>query len=132
MVRRAAEEFGFHRGHHADGPLVALRLTLGRELRWVSLAEVKSIAAAFGQAATHASQPVQAAASNAVSAASFGIRIALASGALPVGALMKLALVVEGLIILGEHLQAGQLYPLVCELVGIGAVALWAIPASRR
>ena len=39
-------------------------------------------------AATHAPQPMHAAASNAVSAASFPTRIALASGALPVGALM--------------------------------------------
>jgi hypothetical protein len=29
-----------------------------------------------------------------------------------------LALVIEGLVILGERSQAGQLYPLVVELVG--------------
>ena len=40
-----------------------------------------------------------------------------------------LALVVEGLVMLGEHSQAGQLYPLVCELVGTGAVAL--LPICR-
>jgi hypothetical protein len=47
------------------------------------------MAAAFGQEATHAPQPIHAAASNAVSPASFETRIALASGALPVGALMN-------------------------------------------
>jgi hypothetical protein len=40
-----------------------------------------------------------------------------------------LAQVIEGLVILGEQAQAGQLYPLVSELVGTGAVALW--PTSR-
>jgi hypothetical protein len=38
-----------------------------------------------------------------------------------------LALVIEGLVMLGEHSQAGQLYPLVCELFGIGPVVLWPI-----
>ncbi len=42
---------------------------------------------------------------------------------------LMLLLVIEGLVILGEHVQAAQLYPLVCELVGIGAVAL--LPISR-
>jgi len=46
----------------------------------VSLAEVNSIAAEFGQAATHAPQPMQAAASNAVSASSFATRMASAGG----------------------------------------------------
>ena len=40
-----------------------------------------------------------------------------------------LALVIEGLIILGERSQAAELYPLVCELVETGAVLLW--PISR-
>ena len=40
------------------------------------------------------------------------------------GSWWMLLLVIEGLVMLGEHSQAGQLYPLVCELVGIGAVAL--------
>jgi hypothetical protein len=40
-----------------------------------------------------------------------------------------LALVIEGLVILGDRSQAGRLYPLVRELVGTGAVALW--PISR-
>ncbi len=35
-----------------------------------------------------------------------------------------LALVIEGLVMLGEQAQAGQLYPLARELVGTGAVAL--------
>ena len=38
-----------------------------------------------------------------------------------------LALVIEGLVMLGEQSQAGQLYPLARELVGTGAVALWPI-----
>ena len=60
----------------------------GSEFRCATFAAVNSIAAAFGQDATQAPQPMHAAASNAVSAASFGTRMALASGALPVGALM--------------------------------------------
>ncbi len=40
-----------------------------------------------------------------------------------------LLLVIEGLVMLGERSQAGQLYPLVCELVDTGAVALF--PISR-
>jgi tetratricopeptide (TPR) repeat protein len=43
------------------------------------------------------------------------------------GSWLMLALVIEGLVILGEQSQAGQLYPLVRELVGTGAVALWPI-----
>jgi tetratricopeptide (TPR) repeat protein len=43
------------------------------------------------------------------------------------GSWLMLALVVEGLVTLGERSQAGQLYPLVCELVDTGAVALWPI-----
>jgi hypothetical protein len=43
------------------------------------------------------------------------------------GSWLMLALVIEGLVILGEQAQAGQLYPLVRELVGTGAVALWPI-----
>ncbi len=45
------------------------------------------------------------------------------------GSWFMLALVTEGLVILGERLQAGELYPLVCELIDTGAVALW--PISR-
>jgi hypothetical protein len=43
------------------------------------------------------------------------------------GSWLMLALVIEGLVMLGEHSPAGQLYPLVCELVGFGPVALWPI-----
>ena len=50
----------------------------------MTLAATNSIAEAFGQAATHAPQPMQAAASMAFSALSFGMRMALASQALPV------------------------------------------------
>jgi hypothetical protein len=38
-----------------------------------------------------------------------------------------LALVIEGLVMLGERSQAGQLYPLTRELVGTGAIMLWKI-----
>jgi hypothetical protein len=37
-----------------------------------------------------------------------------------------LALVIEGLVMLGQQSQAAQLYPLARELVGTGAIALWA------
>jgi tetratricopeptide (TPR) repeat protein len=45
------------------------------------------------------------------------------------GSWWMLALVVEGLVTLGEQAQAGLLYPIVCELVDTGAVVLW--PISR-
>ena len=38
-----------------------------------------------------------------------------------------LALIVEGLVMLGERSQAAQFYSLACELVGTGAVTLWDI-----
>ncbi|MGC2306225.1 ATP-binding protein [Candidatus Binatus sp.] len=41
------------------------------------------------------------------------------------GSWPMLALVIEGLVMLGEDSQAGQLYPLACELIGTGAVVLW-------
>ncbi len=41
------------------------------------------------------------------------------------GSWWMLALVIEGLVMLGEHSQAGQLYPLARELIGTGAVVLW-------
>ena len=41
------------------------------------------------------------------------------------GSWWMLALMIEGLVILGEQSQAGQLYPLARELVGTGAVVLW-------
>ena len=44
------------------------------------------------------------------------------------GAWWMLALVVEGLYMLGEQAQAGQLYPLVRELIDTGAVVVWPIP----
>jgi hypothetical protein len=53
------------------------------------LAAVKRLAAPLGQAATQAPQPIQAAASNAVSATNFGIGIRLASGAEPVSTEMN-------------------------------------------
>ena len=44
------------------------------------------------------------------------------------GAWWMLVMVVEGLFMLGEHPQAGQLYPLVRELTDTGAVVAWPIP----
>jgi hypothetical protein len=43
------------------------------------------------------------------------------------GSWWMLALVIEGLVILGEHSKAGELYPLARELVETGAVVLWPI-----
>jgi tetratricopeptide (TPR) repeat protein len=43
------------------------------------------------------------------------------------GSWWMLVLVIEGLVMLGEQSQAAQLYPLVRELIGTGAVALWPI-----
>jgi tetratricopeptide (TPR) repeat protein len=43
------------------------------------------------------------------------------------GSWQMLALVVEGLFVLGEKSEAGQLYPLARELVDAGAVVLWPI-----
>jgi hypothetical protein len=57
-------------------------------LRCSILAEVNSCPALLGQAATQAPQPMQAAASMAASAASFGIGVRLASDADPVAAVM--------------------------------------------
>jgi tetratricopeptide (TPR) repeat protein len=45
------------------------------------------------------------------------------------GSWWMLALVIEGLVMLGEQSQAGDLYPLARELIDTGAVALW--PISR-
>ena len=44
------------------------------------------------------------------------------------GSWWMLALVIEGLFMLGEQAQAGQLYPLVRELIDTGAVVVWPIP----
>src|SRR5690606_15174982 len=56
----------------------------GNNANWLTLAETKSIADPFLQAATHAPQPIHAAASIAISASSRGMGIALASGTPPV------------------------------------------------
>ena len=53
------------------------------------MAAVNSMADAFGQAATQAPQPMHAAASKAASASGLGTRMRCASGAAPVGAVMK-------------------------------------------
>jgi len=44
-----------------------------------------------------------------------------------IGSWCLLALLIEGLVMLDEQSQAGQLYPLARELVETGAVALWPI-----
>jgi hypothetical protein len=45
---------------------------------------------------------------------------------------LLLALVIEGLVMLGEQAQAAHLYPLVRELVGTEALALGRSSASHR
>jgi hypothetical protein len=44
------------------------------------------------------------------------------------GSWWMLAMVVEGLAMLGKQAQAGQLYPLVRELIDTGAIVGWPIP----
>lgn len=44
------------------------------------------------------------------------------------GSWWLLGLVVEGLVMLGEQAQAGQLYPVVRELIATGAVVGWPVP----
>ena len=56
----------------------------GRRFKCAAFAATKSIAEAFWHAATHAPQPMHAAASKAASALGLGTGVALASGALPV------------------------------------------------
>jgi hypothetical protein len=43
------------------------------------------------------------------------------------GSWFMLALVIEGLVMLGDQSQAAQLYPIARELIGTGAVVLWPI-----
>jgi hypothetical protein len=45
------------------------------------------------------------------------------------GSWWMLALMIEGLVMLGEQAQAGQLYPMARELIDTGAIAIW--PISR-
>ena len=45
-----------------------------------------------------------------------------------IGSWVMLALMIEGLVMLGERSWAGELYPLIRELVDTGAVALWPTP----
>jgi tetratricopeptide (TPR) repeat protein len=44
------------------------------------------------------------------------------------GSWWMLGLVIEGLAMLGEQAHAGQLYPVVCDLIDLGAVVGWPIP----
>ena len=48
------------------------------------------------------------------------------------GSWWMLALVIEGLVILGEQSQAAQLYPLARELIGTGAVACFGRFSASR
>lgn len=57
-------------------------------MRWLTFAEVKSIAEPLGQAATQAPHPMHSACSKAKSASGLGTGVACASGAVPVGAEM--------------------------------------------
>ena len=87
-VGAAAEAFVVHRGDHIQYPRLAFGLALWQRVRWAILAEVNSVAEPFGQAATQAPQPMQAAFSKARSASGLRTGVACASGALPVGAVM--------------------------------------------
>src|SRR5690606_11682606 len=62
----------------------ASTLPCGRRANWLTLAETKCMADPFLQAATQAPQPIQAAASMAISESSRGMGMALASGTPPV------------------------------------------------
>jgi hypothetical protein len=85
VVGAVAEALGVHLRDHASARArSALGLALRQEARWETLAAVNSIAEAFGQAATQAPQPMQAAASIAQLGVLLGDGIALASGAPPV------------------------------------------------
>ena len=101
----------------------------GSRLRWATLAAVKSWAALFGHAATHAPQPMHAAASIAASATSFGTRIRLASGALPVGRGDETAglddVVERGAIgrEVADHGEGGRPPGLDSDLVAVGELA---------
>ena len=69
---------------HRDDALVALRLALRQQAEVGDLGAGNSIAEAFGQAATHAPQPMQAAASKARSASALrhrhGVRVGRRAG----------------------------------------------------
>jgi hypothetical protein len=60
VVRAVPESLGVHRVDHRDDAALALRAPCGSSARWETFAATKSIAAAFGQAATHAPQPMHA------------------------------------------------------------------------
>ena len=81
LRRRAGRPWGDARLRRSAWPW-------GRSPRWVIFAPRNSAAEPLGQAATHAPQPMQVAASNAVSARVLGTGTACASGAAPVGAVM--------------------------------------------
>ncbi len=85
VVRAVAKAFGVHlRDHLAHAVARAPAAPCGKSARCAILAEVNSAAEAFGQAATQAPQPMQAAASKAESASGLGTGSELASGAVPV------------------------------------------------
>ena len=84
-IGAASKRFRVHLRHHPQRAQSRSGWPCGSNPRCAIFAPVNSAAEAFGHAATHAPQPMQAAASMARSASSFGTRIALPSGALPVG-----------------------------------------------
>ena len=84
------------------------------------MAETNNIADAFGQAATHAPQPMQAAASNAASDSSLPIGIELASTADPVRTLMKLIVRCKDDVVVGVHIAG----PDAAEMIQLAAIAV--------
>ena len=83
VIRATAETFGVHLRDHFFNTFLALRLALRQQTQCDTFADVNNIADAFGQAATHAPQPMHAAASNARSESCFGTRMSFASRGLP-------------------------------------------------
>ncbi len=76
----AAEALLVHLRHHVQHPGLPLGAPCGSTFRWLILAEVNSIAAPLGQAATQAPQPMHSACSKAKSASGLGTGVACASG----------------------------------------------------
>ena len=83
------EALVIHLRDHRDARRYRSGCPCGRSPRCEIFAAVNNDAEAFGHAATHAPQPMHAAASIASSAFCFGIGMLFASCAPPVGALMK-------------------------------------------
>lgn len=84
-----AEALGVHLGDHRERTSIPLGLSLRQKPEMGDLRRGEKRRRAFGQAATHVPHPMQTAASMALSALSLGTRIAFASWASPVGAVMN-------------------------------------------